>query len=102
MQKLEPWGAIRDDLRAGTIASPLLNIQLSRESKKTNPVDWIMNFLGDNKPSVQTPDDMKAVLQALADVDKMKEIRKKRRAEYEREKARKRKAQTAAPKRKGK
>lgn len=62
-EKFDPFGSEREDLRAGSIASPLLNIQLSRRSRKTKPGDWILKFVP-TKP--QTEEQMKAVFRALA------------------------------------
>jgi hypothetical protein len=63
---IEPFGPEREDLRAGTIASPLLNIWLKKGSKKTKASDWIMRF-GPAEPSgPQDPEKMKAFLKAFA------------------------------------
>ncbi len=61
--KLDPFGQQREDLRAGMIASPLLNIQLSKTSARSRPSEWILSF---DPPEMQDPAVGKAILKALA------------------------------------
>lgn len=60
---IEPFGEIRADLRAGTIASPLVNMWAGKKGRKTKPSDWIMDF---GELAKQDPEAMKAMLQAYA------------------------------------
>ena len=79
--ELEPFGDVRADLRAGMIASPLLNIQLSKNAKRTSPSDWIYQ----SDPSEpQTPEQMKMILKGLADAAKSQETRKAKRLQTRR------------------
>ena len=60
---ISPFGAVRDDLRAGMIASPLINIQLAKGETRTKPGDWIL----DKEPEEpQDPATMAVILKGLA------------------------------------
>ena len=61
--EIEPFGEERADLRAGTIASPLVNMWKGKKGARTKPSDWIMKF-GALLP--QDPEEMKMLLKALA------------------------------------
>ena len=61
--RIEPFGEFRADLRAGTIASPLVNLQVKKGHRRTKPSDWIMEFIPDEP---QSPEEMKRILQAFA------------------------------------
>jgi hypothetical protein len=66
--ELEPFGEERADLRAGSIAAPLLNLWLS-EAKMKDAKDWIMHsddLVEDDDLDEQDEEDMKAVLKAFA------------------------------------
>ncbi len=62
--RLEPFGDERADLRAGTIAAPLLNMWAAKGSAKAKPSDWIMKF-GPREP--MDWEAMKSILQAHSD-----------------------------------
>ena len=63
--KLDPFGEERKDLRAGTVASPLINIQLAKGAERTKPSDWICDF-DKEPPPPQSPEQQKAILKGLA------------------------------------
>lgn len=60
---IEPFGPIREDLRAGMIAAPLLNIWVPRGGTRAKPSDWIMRF--DKAAEEQDWETMKAMLQGF-------------------------------------
>lgn len=61
--KVEPFGDYRADLRAGMMTAPLLNIQMAPAHRKWRAHHWVLNT---DPPKPQTPEEMKALLQALA------------------------------------
>jgi len=73
--RIEPWGEYRADLRAGSVAAPLLNIQLARNADKYKASDWLMEF---EKPKPQTPDEMKSALRSLAAAGRKKHGKKRK------------------------
>jgi len=72
--QIEPLGSLRDDIRAGMIASPLVNMQISK-GKKTEVKDWILKM----EREEQSPDDMKMLLQGIAKEYERREKRSRRR-----------------------
>jgi len=70
---IEPFGPQREDLRAGSIASPLVNLQIRSGRKKTKPSDWLMKF---GKQEPMDPEAMKALFKALADAGKKRQKNK--------------------------
>ena len=42
--ELEPFGQEREDLRAGMISSPLVNLWIQKGHTLTKPSDWVLNF----------------------------------------------------------
>jgi hypothetical protein len=69
---IEPFGEERADLRAGTIASPLVNLWQGKGAKRSKPSDWLMEF-GEQEP--QSPEDIAFVLQAVVSSYKARERR---------------------------
>ncbi len=63
-EKFDPFGSVREDLRAGMIASPLLNIQLAKGSPRTKPTDWILDL---RPVQPMTDAQMQKVFKALAE-----------------------------------
>lgn len=59
----DPFGNIREDLRAGMISSPLVNMWRKKGSPRSKPSDWIMKF--DSRVK-QTGEHMKQLLQSFA------------------------------------
>lgn len=62
---IEPFGEERDDLRAGMIASPLINLWSKKGSKRVKPSDFIMRF---DPKEPQTPETMKALLKGYCEM----------------------------------
>lgn len=63
---LEPWGEWRNDLRAGMMVAPIINMFSSKGSKKAKPNDWVMRFEPLPEQSIE---EMKFVLMAFAAVN---------------------------------
>jgi len=59
--RIEPFGEERADLRAGMIASPLINIQLKKGATPTKPSQWLLDT---GPPEDMDPEDMKQVLKS--------------------------------------
>jgi len=79
---IDPFGSEREDLRAGAMTSPLINMWLKSGSKKTKASDWIMKF---GERAEQAPDTIKNVFKALArrgkiGPEQIREARKRRAA----------------------
>jgi len=62
---LEPFGEERDDLRAGSIASPLLNVWIPKGKRQSKASDWIMKF-GEEEKTPQSLKQMDKMLRGLA------------------------------------
>ena len=60
--ELNPFGAVRDDLQAGIIASTIANVNRGKNDKSFTPSDF-MPYM--DKPE-QSEGDMQAVMDALA------------------------------------
>jgi hypothetical protein len=71
---LEPWGDERADLRSGLAASALCNLWTAKGSHRYKASDFLMNF---EETEPQTPDQMKAMLQALTTARKNRPTTKK-------------------------
>ena len=65
--QIEPWGETRADLRAGSIAAPLLNAWTKKGSRRAKPSDWIMRF---EPKEPQDPDQMRTLLAGFAEACK--------------------------------
>jgi len=61
--QIEPFGDVRADIRAGMVASPLLNVHIRKGSRRAKPSDFMLNLL---PPEPQSPEDMKALLKMFA------------------------------------
>jgi len=62
-ERLEPWGEIRADLRAGIIASTVVNCQRTSDSgSPVQPSDFMPDFMKESKPldPKETSDQIKA------------------------------------------
>jgi len=65
--RIQPFGEMREDLRAGMIAAPLLNIWIPKGKKRAKASDWIMEFDSvDEEKKIQSPEVMKMLLSGLS------------------------------------
>lgn len=81
-EKLAPFGNLRQDVRAGQVAAPIVNAILSAAGVKdpgNKPSDWILPLLKEPVPEKpQSQEDIKFIFKALADAHKIKEERHKK------------------------
>lgn len=73
--RIDPFGSERDDLRAGSLASPLVNLWLAKGETRTRPSDWIMKFDPPEPPDPQDWREMRRLLEGLAAAMKGKHTR---------------------------
>lgn len=60
--QMEPFGDLRGDYQAGTIAAMIANVNRKPNSKPFGPDDFLL-FKGPPKPKQQTPEEMIRILQ---------------------------------------
>jgi hypothetical protein len=73
---LEPWGERRDDLRAGLMVAPILNMFIPEGKSKAKASDWLMDFTKEPEPP-KTEKQMKALLKGIAGMFAAKKPKKK-------------------------
>ncbi len=64
--EFDPFGNRREDLRAGSIAAPLLNLWVKPGSHKAVPSDWIMDFGKSGTSPRQSTKQMAMICQMFA------------------------------------
>lgn len=78
--KIDPFGNARRDLRAGLQTAPIINLLAKKGSRRVKPSDFLMKFSKFAKKKRQSPNVMKAILQAVADKAKViADIKRKKR-----------------------
>ena len=68
--KRKPFGEERADLRMGILASALINIQLAKGQRQTQPLDFMPFSKGAGVRPKQTPAQMSAMLKGIVQLHK--------------------------------
>lgn len=63
---IEPFGPLRDDLHAGTIAATTANAAWGKKSKSWSPEDFFPNLVDQVERRPQTPQEMKDAMERVA------------------------------------
>lgn len=66
----KPFGEERADLRMGIATSTLLNIQLAKGERRTQPIDFMVFSDGHKRRTKQTPEQMSALLKGIVQLHK--------------------------------
>lgn len=58
--RLEPFGALREDMRAGVIAATIANVHSGKKGKRFDPMDFVLSPLARAETSATPADQVRA------------------------------------------